>query len=168
MNRRLIDGFFALLIAGLLAACAGTFSRIENPRLSIVDIQVMPSQGLEQTLLLNVRVINPNGFAIRASGVYLEVGFNDVTVLDGVARNLPAIGAYSEGEFQITLSTNLLSGLRFVARMLEQPGQVVTYRLEGKIELSQPIGHTLTILEQGEIAPRQPLSMPATGRSGSI
>lgn len=145
-----------------LTGCAGTFSDVKNPRLSIARVEVMPSAGLMQYIRVGVRVVNPNPFAIEASGVYMQVSFNDVTMLDGVASDLPVVEAYSESEFTMNLSTNLLSGLRFVAALLEKPGEVVTYRIEADVELSSPIGRKLQLLEQGEIAPRTALRRDAT------
>jgi len=160
MRRRSSSQLLLLALMLLLTGCAGTFSDVQNPRLSISSVTVLPTDNLMQYLKVGVRVVNPNPFPIAADGVYMKVSFNDVTVLDGVANSLPEVGAFAESEFEMLLSTNLLSGLRFVAQMLEKPGQVVTYRIEADVTLREPMGRKLTLLEQGEIAPRTVVKAP--------
>jgi len=142
-----------LLVAWLLSGCAGMFTHIENPRLSITSLRVLPSTGLEQRVEIALRVLNPNGFALDARGLYLDVRFNEISVLSGVAADPPTVEPYSEAEMRVTLSTSLVNSIRVIAAMANDPEGVLRYRLEARLDLDSPFARRLSVVEQGEIAP---------------
>lgn len=145
--------FLVLLVASLLGGCAGMFTQIESPRLSITSLRVLPSSGLEQRVEIGLRVLNPNGFALEARGLYLDVRFNEISVLSGVAADPPVVEPYAEAEMRVMLATNLINGIRVIAAMADDPEGVLRYRLEARLDLDSPFGRRLTVVEQGEIAP---------------
>lgn len=152
-----------LLVAVLLlAGCAGVFAPIEEPRVSIISVKVLPVTGIEQRIEVGLRVMNPNSSALEARGLVVNVGFNDLELLRGVAANPPRVPAYSEAEMTIVLSASLLNGMRLVKRLMERPDEPLQYRLEARLDLGPPFWQHITVLEQGEISGRHPVSAPGS------
>ncbi|HQY70058.1 MAG TPA: LEA type 2 family protein [Pseudomonadales bacterium] len=148
-----------LAIAALLAACAGLSGRIENPRVTVTSLRVLPAEGVEQRVEVGLRLLNPNGFDLDAKGLVISLGINDVPLLNGATADVPRVPAYGEAEATVLLSVNLMSGLRLVSRLMQHPEDALQYRLEARLDLRSPMWKRLTLMEQGEISPRPPASV---------
>ena len=100
------------IVVLLLAGCAGVFTPIEEPGVSIVSVKVLPASGIEQRIEVGLRVMNPNSSALAARGLVVNVGFNDLELLRGVAANPPPVPAYSDGsaEMGVGMMTQRASG----------------------------------------------------------
>lgn len=152
------------IVVLLLAGCAGVFTPIEEPGVGIVSVKVLPASGIEQRIEVGLRVMNPNSSALAARGLVVNVGFNDLELLRGVAANPPPVPAYSEVEMTVVLSASLLNGMRLVSRLMERPDEPLQYRLEARLDLGAPFWQHITVLEQGEISGRHPVSAPGSTR----
>ena len=148
-----------IAIAALLAACAGLSGRIENPRVTVTSLRVLPAEGVEQRVEVGLRLLNPNGFDLDAKGLVISLGINDVPLLNGATADVPRVPAYGEAEAKVVLSVNLMSGLRLVSRLMQHPDEPLQYRLEARLDLRSPMWKRLTLMEQGEISPRPPASV---------
>ena len=114
-----------LAIIALLAACAGLGGRVENPRVTVTSLRVLPAEGVEQRVEVGLRLLNPNDFDLDAKGLVISLGINDVPLLNGATADVPLVPAYGEALAKVTLSVNLVSGLRLVSRLVQQGATVV-------------------------------------------
>jgi LEA14-like dessication related protein len=163
-----LAAFAVLASALLLAGCASLnreMARAEKPRISLSSLKILPSDGIEQRIQLGLRVLNPNGFAIAARGLVVDVRFNDIEVLNGVASDLPLLPAYSEIQVPVIVTANLLSMARLMQVLMEHPDDPLHYRLEARLDLKRVLGGRIRILEQGEISARSPSAPPPVGDS---
>ena len=140
-----------LAIIALLGACAGLGGRVENPRVTVTSL----------------RVLNPNDFDLDAKGLVISLGINDVPLLNGATADVPLVPAYGEALAKLTLSVNLVSGLRLVSRLVQRPDDPLQYRLEARLDLRSPMWKRLTVMEQGEISPRPPASVNDSTNRGN-
>jgi LEA14-like dessication related protein len=145
-----------LAIAVLLAGCAGLMGPVENPRITVTSLKVLPAQGVEQRIEVGLRVLNPNAFDLQARGLVIGLALNDVPLLEGATAALPVVPAYGEAPVTVTLSVSLMSGIRLLQRLLQYPDEPLQYRLEARLDLASPPWQRLTVMEQGEISPRPP------------
>ncbi len=155
MVRTLVSGLMLSLLAMLLGACAGMGGSIENPRVTVTSLRLLPAEGVEQRIEVGLRLLNPNSFDLDAKGLVIGLGLNGVPLLKGATADLPRVPAYGEATTQVTLSVSLMSGLRLISRLAEQPDEPLQYRLEARLDLRSPFWKRLTLMEQGEIAPRR-------------
>lgn len=145
---------FLLLLAVMLAACAGLTGPVENPRVTVTSLRLLPADGVEQRIEVGLRLLNPNSFDLHAKGLVISLGLNGVPLLKGATSDLPLVPAYGEAQAKLTLSLSLMSGLRLMSRLVQQPDEPLQYRLEARLDLRRPLWKRLTLMEQGEIAPR--------------
>ncbi len=153
-------------VVALLGACASVIGPVEEPRITLTSLRLLPPSGAEQRIEVGLRFMNPNGFDLKANGVVVSAGFNDVPVLSGAIAEPPVVPAYGEQEMKVVLSASLLNGIRLVRSIMEHPDDPVSYRLDARVDLKLPLARTLRILKQGEIAAKAPgagaVAEPAT------
>ncbi|HNC70160.1 MAG TPA: LEA type 2 family protein [Pseudomonadales bacterium] len=143
-----------LLLAVMLAACAGLTGPVENPRVTVTSLRLLPADGVEQRIEVGLRLLNPNSFDLHAKGLVISLGLNGVPLLKGATSELPLVPAYGEAQAKLTLNLSLMSGLRLMSRLAQQPDEPLQYRLEARLDLRRPLWKRLMLMEQGEIAPR--------------
>ncbi len=146
---------FLLLLAVMLAACAGLTGPVENPRVTVTSLRPLPADGVEQRIEVGLRLLNPNSFDLHAKGLVISLGLNGVPLLKGATSELPLVPAYGEAQAKLTLNLSLMSGLRLMSRLAQQPDEPLQYRLEARLDLRRPLWKRLMLMEQGEIAPRR-------------
>lgn len=161
-NRRL--ALLVVVAMGLLAGCAGLGVPIDNPRVTVTSLRVLPAEGVQQRIDVGLRVLNPNDFDLDAKGLVISLEINDVPLLTGATADVPRVPAYGEAEVHVVLSVSLLSGARLISRLMERPDQTLRYRLESRFDLRSPMWTRLTVLEHGEISPRPPASVNNSNR----
>ena len=145
LSRRLV----LLALVAVLAACAGLTGQIEKPRITVTSLRVLPAEGVEQRVEVGLRLLNPNDFDLDAKGLVISLGINDVPLLTGATADVPRVPAYGEALAQVTLSVNLMSGLRLVTRLMQHPDSPLQYRLEARLDLRSPMWTRLRLTEQG-------------------
>jgi LEA14-like dessication related protein len=163
--------FRSLLVITLaLGGCARLnqeVAPVEKPSINLVAMRVLPPDGALQRVELGLRVMNPNGFAIEARGLVVNVGFNDIQVLNGVASSIPILPAYGEVDVPVTVSADLISTMRLIKTLMDYPDDPLTYRLEARLDLKRVLGGRVVILKQGEISARPPPPARAPPGGGS-
>lgn len=139
-----------LVIALVLGGC-GVFSPARQaPEIQLTSIKPLPRQGLEQRFLVGLKIVNPNRSDLNISGMSYGLSLNGQKVASGVSGQLVAIPGYSESRLVLEASTNLISGLRLVAGILQRPEPVVDYEFTTRLRVAWwPV--PLTIVETGTI-----------------
>jgi len=148
------QNFFAraagLLSVLLLAACAGPLTGdVEPPEVSIAGL-VMSRPGLfEQELRLDLRVSNPNDFAIAVERVRFALEVNDHAFAQGrtsQAFELPALG-----EAVVPVTVNVPTN-DLIDRLMEVGlERRIAYRLSGAAELDRLLFGTLPFERDGQL-----------------
>lgn len=134
---------------------------VEQPRIDLASVKVLPAMGSEQRVELGLRVVNPNGFDLEVRAMMLDVRFNDLSVLNGVTSDIPLIPAYSEVHFPVNVSASLINSLRLVQILMEHPEDPLHYRLEARIDLKRYLRKRISIRRQGVISARPAPAAPA-------
>jgi LEA14-like dessication related protein len=134
----------------LLAACAGPLtSDVEPPEVSLAGLAMSRPGLFEQELRVDLRLRNPNDFAIGIERVRFALEVNDKTFANGrtnQAFELPALG---EAVVPVTVSvpTNDL-----IDRLMEVGSERrLEYRLSGEAELDSLLFGTLPFERDGSL-----------------
>lgn len=140
----------ALLVACLLSGCAGLVPRLETPRLSIVNVEMVKSDLWEQRLRVRMRVQNPNERAlpIRGLSYTMEIGGEELARgVSGASFTVPALG---EAEFDMNVTANMASTLiRLLGRGGKAFEEQIDYRIVGKVSLSEGWLRSIPFEERG-------------------
>lgn len=107
----------------------------EAPSVDVTSFTLQPSQGLAPSLLIGMRIVNPNAESLNLRGMSYKVFLNDHPVVEGAANDLPVVPAYGNAEFKVTAAIGLVESVRFVNDMLQNAHGQIAYRFEARLDL---------------------------------
>ena len=140
------------LMTAVLAACASQ-TRLEQPNLSVVGIEMLEGSLFTQRLKVRVRVQNPNDRELPIKGVSakLEVAGNDFAT--GVSAQPFVVPAFGEAEFDLMVDASMAQTIIGMVGKGKQDGprDSVDYRLSGKVSLSSGFVRSLPFDETGTL-----------------
>lgn len=138
------------LVALLLGGCSLFVPKLETPRLSVVNVEVLKTDLWEQRMKVRMRVQNPNDRPIPVKGltVALEVQGQELAHgVSGAAFNVPALG---EAEFDMNMTANMAGAIiKLLGRGSDPLGDQVEYRVRGKISLSEGLLRSIPFEDHG-------------------
>lgn len=123
-----------LLLAAALSGCAFFVPKLQTPTLSIVDIQVVKANFLEQRLRVLMRVENPNDRSLPVQGLSYTVYVGGQEFATGVSDASFVVPALGTADFSMDVTANAAGAL--FAILSKPHGQGIDYRLQGKVELT--------------------------------
>ena len=122
----LLTGFFVFALAG----CAHFGKTVESPTVRLVNVTPASTTLFEQRVVLTLRIVNPNPFALSWTGVRVNTRFNDMELLPAVSSENGSVEALGESVLRVEASASTLGLLRQI--MMFQGGQgKLTYALDG-------------------------------------
>lgn len=139
--------FFAGLVAVLLlSGCASSIVR--QPQVTLENVQIGGLGLRGGTLLVNLKVVNPNRFSLNANSLRYELALRDPGAESGDTTWLDfAEGTYDQS-FQVAARDTAVvqipvefsyAGLGSAANSLMRSG-TFTYRAAGTVDVRTPIG----------------------------
>ncbi|HMA11559.1 MAG TPA: LEA type 2 family protein, partial [Steroidobacteraceae bacterium] len=116
----------AMLMVVVLAGCA--YTRLEKPKLEVVDVQLLKGDLLQQQLKLRMRVQNPNDRELPVRGITYELAVAGEAFAHGESERNFVVPALGSAEFDVNVTANAATALLKIlagGRKLES----VDYRL---------------------------------------
>ncbi len=149
---RAARGFALGLIVIGLQACAWIAPKFTTPELSIVGIDLLKSDILEQRLNVRVRVQNPNGRALPVQGLSYQIQLAGKDFAHGVSTNSFTVPAFGEAEFDMSVNANMVGALAVLFGRHDGPNRdAIPYRISGKVELSSGFLRNVPFEQNGSI-----------------
>jgi LEA14-like dessication related protein len=137
----------AVLTIGLLSACA--YTHLQQPELSVVDVDLVKGDLFQQQLRVRMHVHNPNDLELPVRGVTYEVELAGRTFAHGESSGSFVIPANGEAEFDVNVTANAAGAL---LRVLGDSGQRnPQYRISGKVQLSSGLLRSIPFDHTGEL-----------------
>lgn len=136
MNRYLLP--FACAVAlPLLSACATLMTSVEAPDVHVLNITPLQSEGMfEQRVQLDLRVINPNDFALMVTGFSFRLDVNDARFARGVSSEAFTVPRLGEAKTSVVVTTSMLDVFRQVMGVAEREN--MNYAISGKVYFANP------------------------------
>lgn len=140
-----------LLLAVTLSGCALFVPKLQTPNLSIVDIEVLRANLMEQQLRVRMRVENPNDRVLPIQGLSYTVYLGGQEFATGVSDASFVVPALGTAEFNMDVTANAAGALFSI---LGQRGQAIDYRMKGRVELSHGWLRSIPFEESGSFTLR--------------
>jgi len=136
----------ALLCAALVASCAVT--RLQPPRLSVVDVAVLGGDLWQQRLKVRMHVQNPNDRVLPVRGIVYTLEVEGQPFASGESAASFTVPALGEAEFDMKVNTNLAAT---VMQLLGRGGGArdVAYHLTGKVSLAEGFLRSIPFEQRG-------------------
>jgi LEA14-like dessication related protein len=129
-----------MLFALSLAGCAWMPQKPQPPRVSLVSVQIVSMELLEQRYGMNLRIQNPNDHALRIRGVDFHVELNQTPFASGVANQSVDVPAFGEALLQVEVSSSVWSLARQLREMGEGRQDEFAYRIHGRMSMGGMLG----------------------------
>lgn len=139
---------FASLL--FLAACSHLPAIVEEPRLQVVDIQMLASDDLSPSFEVKLKVDNPNRFDLNVVGASYGIELQGFELIHGVAKDIPTITAYGSQEFTVKAQASMIQGMRLLNHMMKNQGEPLNYRMSMKLDTGN-LFSAIRIEDSGEI-----------------
>jgi LEA14-like dessication related protein len=136
-----------LLLAVALSGCALFVPKLQTPKLSIVDIEVLKANFMEQRLRVRMHVENPNDRSLPVQGLAYTVYLGGQEFASGVSDASFVVPALGTADFNMDVTANAAGAL---FTLLSEPrGQGVDYRMTGRVQLSHGWLRSIPFQESG-------------------
>jgi len=125
-------------------ACAGLSPSVPEPSVSINGFNIVPSVGISPHFEIQMRIINTSRETLNIEGIVYTVELQGNEVLTGVAKDIPSIAPYSEGNVSVAGSPDLFGSFGLIKDMMSQKSGKVEYEVDVAIDIgsSYPIIHS--------------------------
>jgi LEA14-like dessication related protein len=122
-----------LLILWGLGGCAGVGRPLESPRISLSNLQVQDSTGLETVFLVHLRILNPNEAELNIKGVDCELEVNGRPFAYGVSSTTVRVPAFGSEIVPVTVYSSVIDIVKGIFGL--QRREELSYHLRGKVRL---------------------------------
>ena len=152
----------ALLLAGLMSGCAGLGKPIESPRISLSNIQVQESKGLEAAFLVHLRVTNPNDVELDIKGLDCDLEINGKPFAYGISNAQVTVPAFGSETLPVTVYSSVLDIIKGLFGL--QQREDLSYQIKGRVRMAGGglMPSTLPFDSQGTVS----IKDLASGRRG--
>ena len=152
MTRPSVFAAGAFILIGLIAGCAGLGKPLDSPRISLSNIHILETSGMESAFLVQLRVQNPNEVDLDIRGTECDVEINGKPFAYGMSNTPVRIPAFGSDTVPVKVYTSVIDIFR---GLLSLPGRdELSYRVKGKVRLGGGgfIPSSLPFESQGSIS----------------
>ncbi|MFT6896841.1 MAG: LEA14-like dessication related protein [Paraglaciecola sp.] len=135
----------------LLSSCATLAPDYEKPDLQLTNLQILPSQGLEQRFRLSLRIVNPNNTAFEVDGMSFKLSLRELQVATGVSDKSFVLQPLSEKTFEVDVSASLFNSGRVLLDILNSKSEELPYEVNAKIFTRKGLWGSIDVTRTGVI-----------------
>ncbi len=149
MYHRLINRFFTLItLIVLLAGCDTINSALvksvaEKPELSVQGLKVTGISLSSVSLLLTLKVQNPNSYKLAISGYDYQIALDDKKILDGSDDKGFSVPAKDSSTVELPLTIGFIQAKELLASI--GTDNQLKYDVKAKMKLAAPVLNLLSI-----------------------
>ncbi len=136
----------------MLGGCGALGGRLETPRLSVVNAQLVKGDLFEQRLKVRMRVQNPNDRELAVKGITYTIDVAGEEFGQGMAANSFVVPRMGEAEFDMMVTANMASMLvRVLGNDKNRNADLnsVDYRIHGKVSLASGLLRSIPFEDKG-------------------
>lgn len=134
LPRRARRGALRLAALALLLGGCAVLPSHDPPRVSVVGVEPLASEGLEIRLAVKLRIQNPNDTAIDYDGVALDLELNGKPLASGLSDSSGSVPRFGEAVLSVPVTISVLAALRQAQGLIDgQPRDRLPYVLRGKL-----------------------------------
>jgi len=131
--------WFAMILVGLLAACANLPLQPVSPQVSLADFRIKDLGLLSQNYQLRLRVKNPNSFPLPINRLDYQLHINDQEFTKGMTNQAVTIPASGEEFLDLEVASNLMRIIGQWSDLKTVLNQDFNYRLSGNVNVMEGV-----------------------------
>ncbi len=137
------------LLALALAGCSALVPKLQSPDLSVVGVELVKADFLQQQLRVRMHVHNPNDRELAVRGIEYTVQVAGDDFAHGDSDRDFTVPARGDMEFDVNVYANAAPVL--LKYVMGGRGDPVPYRIAGKVHLSAGLVRSVPFSQAGEI-----------------
>ena len=122
----------ALAAIVLFAGCSSLGDEVQVPRLTLVSVSTTSADMFNQQFLVRMNVENPNDREMPVKAIEYKLFLEGDSFAEGTAKRAFVVPAKGETDFDMTVTSNFVSGLGRLLTRLSGRNQV-NYVFEGTL-----------------------------------
>ena len=142
---------FYILSIVLMGNCATLQTEFKEPTVSVTSFRALPSKGMAPRFEIGLHVTNPNRVALALEGLSYSVNIEGHQLLTGVAKDLPVIEGYGEGDITLMATADLFNSISLISDLMRQPRDTFNYEINANLDLGG-IYPNIPIQKQGQVS----------------
>jgi LEA14-like dessication related protein len=146
---RISHFFLPTLLATWTAACSLMAPHFEKPILSVVGIELVGGNLLQQNFLVKFNVQNPNDRVLPVAGLHAELNVLGERVASGVVDRAFVVPAHGSSEFDMTIRASLAMVLFKLKQNRDRGSDDIDYELTGAASIDLPLLRELPFRQRG-------------------
>jgi len=127
-----------LAMAFSLAACSMFTPKFTKPSLSVVSVEMVHGNLLQQNFQVTFRIQNPNNRALPVKGLHADLNVAGEPFASGTTQTAFVVPANGDTEFDMMISANIALGLLKLANNMDKQSNSVAYDLTGVVTIDLP------------------------------
>lgn len=145
----MFKSYALLILAALLAGCAGQPRQPDPFKVTIVTIAPLDSTLLEQRYQVTLRIQNRTSQALSIKGMSFDIRLNDREFASGVSNQPVEVAAFDEAVTQVRMSSTLFGWFRQFQALQENRNTTFSYQISGSLHTAGSLFGT-SFNESGE------------------
>jgi LEA14-like dessication related protein len=141
-----------VLATALVAGCAGLGTKLESPKVSVLNVQTLSTDMFAQKFKVRVKVENPNAIELKVTGLEYQILLEGDSFAEGNSTDKFLLPAKGEAEFDMGVTTNFVSSLgRLISRMGGGKLENVQYEIVGEVFVDKGMIKKLPFAHKGTV-----------------
>ncbi len=133
---------FYIALVPLLSGCADLamdyLGKLKEPKVSLAGLALKDLNPLEPTLLVRLRIENPNDLNVKLDGADVALALNGQPVATGISLSPLTLAKLGATDMDVEVKANTLNALRQI--MLLEANQAVKYDVAGHLNVLEWLG----------------------------
>jgi LEA14-like dessication related protein len=132
-----------------LAACSLMTPKFERPNLSVIGIEMVNGNLLQQNFRVKFNIQNPNDRALPVSGLHASLSVGGEHVADGQNDGAFVVPANGDIDFDVMIKANMALALLKLANRMDQHADSIDYDVSGAASINLPFLRDLPFHQTG-------------------
>jgi LEA14-like dessication related protein len=135
-----------------LAGCSLVTPRFERPTLSVVGIEWLGGNLLQQNFRVKFNIQNPNDRALPVSGLHATLTVGGEPIAQGQNDRAFVVAAHGNSEFDMLVTANAAMALLQLANRRDQHADNIDYEVSGEASIDLPFLRNLPFHQNGSFS----------------
>lgn len=144
---RLVAGLMSCVLC--LASCSLLTPKFERPTLTVVGVELVSGNLLQQNFRVKFDIQNPNDRALPVRGLQASLNVGGEPVAQGRNDRAFLVPAAGNSEFDMMISANMALALLKLANRMDQHADSIDYDVRGTASIDLPFLRDLPFHQTG-------------------
>jgi LEA14-like dessication related protein len=145
---------FAMAFTLWVAACSLLAPKFERPAVTVVSVEMVHGNLLQQNFLVKLNIQNPNDRALPVTSVHAELNVAGERVASGGSGGAFVVPAHGAIDFDVTITANMALALLKLSQAADKHSDSIDYEITGAASIDLPFLRNLPFDQSGSFSLR--------------